>query len=153
MTIPLRRLSHLLLPTALAALLAACATPAPTTTALDQSAAPARATANGAVVLEWTPPSGRVDGAPLARQDLAGYRIYVGAEPNQPSRTIDIPDAKQTRYVVRGLKPGQTYYFSVTALDTRGRESPRSGELAERAEPLSELQTAKPDLPVEGDTE
>ena len=69
--------------------------------------------------------------------DLAGYRIYYGTEP----RTGDCPpggyaekvDAgKRTSYEIDNLKPGESYYFSVTSYNAAGKESCFSEEISKK---------------------
>lgn len=59
--------------------------------------------------------------------DLAGYRVHYGTS----SRTYTAShDAGMTpSYSVTGLRPGETYYFAVTAYDEAGMESAYSDEL------------------------
>jgi hypothetical protein len=61
--------------------------------------------------------------------DLAGYKIYVGTA----SGTYNYPGSafvtgKSTSYTVSNLPKGQTYFFSISAYDSAGNESPLSGE-------------------------
>lgn len=58
-----------------------------------------------AVELSWDPVAGELD----------GYRIYIGSDPLNFLYTLDT-ERVITKAVVRGLLPGQTYYFAVTAL-------------------------------------
>ena len=75
---------------------------------------------NGVAVVSWTRPTTNADGTPL--NDLSGFKIYYGENPNQYSRVIDIPDASLTSFAVEGLPPG-IYYFVTTAYDIDGAES------------------------------
>jgi hypothetical protein len=79
----------------------------------------------GGTQVSWSPPTERVDGAPLT--DLAGYRIYVGTTSRDYVQEIQIHDASLTSYFVE-LLPGE-YYFAMTALDAAGNESAYSNEL------------------------
>jgi hypothetical protein len=61
--------------------------------------------------------------------DLAGYRIYYGAQ----SRSYGpyIPLGKSViSYTLNGLVDGKTYYFTLTAVDTSGNESGYSTEVS-----------------------
>ena len=78
-------------------------------------------------MLSWLPPTTNTDGSSLS--DLDGYRIYYGAQAGNYSETVDIDNAGQTNHVFGGLSAG-TYYFSVSALDDDGNESPLSEEIA-----------------------
>lgn len=60
--------------------------------------------------------------------DLAGYKIYYGKTPRTSScpvggytTTLDV--GKVTSYTINNLTDGSTYYFSITAYDTGGKES------------------------------
>jgi hypothetical protein len=76
-----------------------------------------------AATLEWTAPTTQTNGAQLA--DLAGYRIHYGKSATTLDQTIEIRNASISTYMVEGLAPG-TYYFAVTAFNSRNLESERS---------------------------
>jgi Fibronectin type III domain len=76
-----------------------------------------------AATLEWTPPTTQTDGATLG--DLAGYRIHYGKSTRALDQTIEIRNPSISTYVVEGLAPG-TYYFAITAFNSRNLESDRS---------------------------
>jgi fibronectin type 3 domain-containing protein len=65
---------------------------------------------------------------PNGEGDLAGYRVYFGAS----SRNYGAPIAVGlgTTYTVSALPPGATYYFAVTAYNSRGYESLMSNEVS-----------------------
>ena len=65
-----------------------------------------------------------------AELTLAGYHLLIGTVSGQPTATIDT--GRTPTVVVSGLTLGQTYYFAVTAYDSFGSESPRSGEVSYR---------------------
>ena len=94
------------------------ATPAPTPAPAPPPSAQARA-----ATLEWTAPTTQTNGVQLA--DLAGYRIHYGKSAQTLDQTIEIRNASISTYVVEGLAPG-TYYFAVTAFNSRNLESERS---------------------------
>jgi Putative Ig domain len=77
----------------------------------------------GAATLSWTPPTRNTDGSSLT--NLTGYRIYYGTSANTLTRTIAVNSAGLSRYVVTDLSPA-TYYFAITAVNSRGAESSRS---------------------------
>jgi hypothetical protein len=79
--------------------------------------------ADGAVTLSWEPPTRNEDGSQLT--DLAGYRIYVGRNPNDFSRVIVLDNPGVTRYVVERLSPA-TWHFAMTSVNGEGRESRKS---------------------------
>ena len=68
-------------------------------------------------------PTTQTNGATLA--DLAGYRIHYGKSARALDQTIEIRNPSVSSYVVEGLAPG-TYYFAVTAFNSRNLESERS---------------------------
>jgi hypothetical protein len=92
------------------------ATPAPTP-------APTPTSQARAATLEWTAPTTQTNGVQLA--DLAGYRIHYGKSAQTLDQMIEIRNASISTYVVEGLAPG-TYYFAVTAFNSRNLESERS---------------------------
>jgi fibronectin type 3 domain-containing protein len=79
----------------------------------------------GDVKLTWTPPKAYVDGRPLDR--LAGYKIRYGTEPGDHPKIILVTDHSTSQYVIKNLSPN-TYYFVITAYDTKGIESAPSNE-------------------------
>ncbi len=68
----------------------------------------------------------------MTSTQVAGYRVYYGTA----SRSYQqVPGAgmsagNTTTYSASGLQKGVTYYFSVTATDAQGNESPYSNEAA-----------------------
>ena len=96
------------------------ATPAPTPT---PAPAPPPTSQARAATLEWTAPTTQTNGAQLA--DLAGYRIHYGKSARTLDQTIEIRNASISSYLVEDLAPG-TYYFAVTAFNSRNLESERS---------------------------
>ena len=80
---------------------------------------------NGTATLSWTPPTVREDGTPL--NNLAGFKIYYGQDPNQLGEPpIVLDNAGLTTYMVDSLQEQTTWYFAVSAFDADGRESARS---------------------------
>ena len=65
--------------------------------------------------------------------DIAGYWVYYGTSARVYGPPI--PVGNVTSYTVSGLDEGQTYYFSITAVDTSGNES---GYSVERAVTISD---------------
>ena len=101
--------------------------------AATSQAAAASATASnlpagsgGAVTINWTPPTENTDGTPLT--DLAGYDIHYGTASGDYTQSVNVSNAGLATYVVDNLTPG-TYYFSVSAVNTSGTESPLSSEV------------------------
>ena len=71
------------------------------------------------VTLGWNPPTHNVDGTPLT--DLAGYRLAYGTTPHVYTTTSDV--GLVTGATLTNLPSAPSYFFSVTAYNTAGRES------------------------------
>lgn len=76
---------------------------------------------NSFIDVTWTPNT---------ESDLAGYNIYRRSA-NTPLARINTELVKTPRYPDPGIQPGYQYFYSVTAVDLRGNESPRSDETSE----------------------
>ena len=74
----------------------------------------------GRATVSWISPLRRADGAPL--QNLAGFRIYYGTQPNLLDSVVDVGNPGAVSVVVENLTPG-TWYFAATAIDASGLES------------------------------
>jgi len=74
------------------------------------------------VTVSWIAPSQRANGAPISLSEIAAFKIYSGLSPNQLTDSIITKDSNASSQTFKGLKVG-TYYYSVTTLDTAGRES------------------------------
>ena len=83
-----------------------------------QAAALSQAAAS--TTLTWQPPALNSDGSPLA--DLAAFKVYWGTTPGTYSQSTKISNAAARSYTVSGLTKG-TWYFVVTALNSKGEES------------------------------
>ena len=97
--------------------------PAPGGNSPPAPTVPAPPSQPGAATLEWTAPTTQTNGSTLA--DLAGYRIHYGKAMGSLDKTIEIRNPSISSYVIEGLAPG-TYYFAVTAFNSRNHESERS---------------------------
>lgn len=75
--------------------------------------------ASGDVTLSW-PANGEAD--------LAGYIVYYGTDPNNPTKSFDAGNITNvTKNATNlGLAAGETYYFSIQAYDTSHNLSQRS---------------------------
>jgi len=71
--------------------------------------------------LVWRKPDMRVDGSTL--DDLAGYRIVYGRDPEDLNHSIFIADPNQVSYDFDTLAKG-AWYFAVIALTADGLEGP-----------------------------
>lgn len=78
---------------------------------------------DGVATLSWTPPTTNLDGSVLT--NLAGYKIYYGTQPGSYPNVITINNPGLSAYVIENLQPN-TYYFTMTAYNTSGSESPYS---------------------------
>ena len=84
-------------------------------------------TASTGITINWTPPTQNTDGSPLT--NLAGYDIHYGTQPGNYTQAVTVSNPGIATYVVDNLSPG-TYYFSVTAVNSRGAESPLSSPVS-----------------------
>lgn len=60
--------------------------------------------------------------------DLAGYKIYSGTQSGVYGVPMSI--GKVTSHVITNLTKGTTYFFTITAYDTAGNESPPAPEVS-----------------------
>jgi fibronectin type 3 domain-containing protein len=68
--------------------------------------------------------------APNTEPHLAGYNVYRREEGQQPAKIND-ELVKTPTFRDCGVASGHKYFYSVTAVDLRGNESPRSSEASE----------------------
>jgi hypothetical protein len=91
-----------------------------------------------ALIVAWSGPAfaGRatLSWDPNTESDLAGYRLHYGTSSRAYGTSIDA--GMQTTFTVNGLGLG-TYYFSVTAYNSSGVESPYSNEVAKVFQPAA----------------
>jgi fibronectin type III domain protein len=83
---------------------------------------------NGAVTLDWTPPTQNTDGTVLT--NLGGYRMHYGMTEKNLTESVDLTNAGLTSYVVSNLSSG-TWFFGVSAYSTAGVESSLSGVVSQ----------------------
>ncbi len=79
----------------------------------------------GSVSLEWTAAT-RIDGDPVSDSDITGYIIYYGLSPGDYLSMV--PVGKVLQCTVDNLLAGETYYFTVAAVDLNGLESANAPE-------------------------
>jgi len=84
---------------------------------------PVAGTNFGSAFVSWSAVTQTADGSPLT--NLAGYRIYFGADPGNLVSQMEIDNATATSASIQELPPG-TVYFQVTAFTTNDDESDRS---------------------------
>lgn len=75
----------------------------------------------GVARLEWPEPVSKVDGSLL--DDLAGFRILYGRDPEDLDHSVWIPDPTARSYSFATLEEG-AWYFSIVAVNTAGLEGP-----------------------------
>lgn len=78
--------------------------------------------ATGSASLNWSPPVQYTDGSALSAAQLAGYRIYHGADSGHLSLIAEIDGGSSVSHTVRQLTAG-THFFAVTAVSAAGVES------------------------------
>jgi hypothetical protein len=76
--------------------------------------------ATGSTTLSWGAPMQNADGSALT--NLAGYRIYYGTSADAMTHVAAINNPSLTRYVVENLSSA-TWYFSITTVNSTGKES------------------------------
>ncbi|TVP54183.1 MAG: fibronectin type III domain-containing protein [Halomonadaceae bacterium] len=91
-----------------------------THTTAEQSAKPP--------LLRWQAPMDRVNGEKLYPGEIDGYRLYYQASDESRVRIIEISDPANTSRRLDDFGPGD-YHFSISTLDSEGRESARTGEV------------------------
>ncbi|HEX7235515.1 MAG TPA: putative Ig domain-containing protein [Gammaproteobacteria bacterium] len=79
-----------------------------------------QAVAAGSATLTWLPPTTNTNGTALT--NLAGYKVYWGTSQGNYTSSVTIMNPGLATYVVGNLTPN-TYYFTVTALNSAGTES------------------------------
>jgi hypothetical protein len=76
---------------------------------------------NGVAMLEWPAPVSKVDGSLL--DDLAGYRILYGHDPEDLDHSVYIANPDVHSFEFATLDSG-TWYFSIVAVNAEGLEGP-----------------------------
>ena len=96
-------------------------------------AIPIAASAGESVTLAWLPsPS----------PNAIGYKLYYGLSTGSYTTTVDVGNV--TSNVVSALATGATYYFSATAYDATGNESPHCTEISYRTPSALSVTWANP---------
>jgi fibronectin type 3 domain-containing protein len=75
----------------------------------------------GMASITWTAPTQNTDDTELT--NLTGFKIYYGEVESNLDVSITIDDSDAYAWVIEDLKPGTTYYFAVTAVNSQGIES------------------------------
>jgi hypothetical protein len=79
------------------------------------------------VTLGWVAPTENSNGSPIT--DLAGYKIHYGTAPDNYTKVVAVSNPSISRYVMDSLESG-TYFFAITAYNSKGIESTLSGEIS-----------------------
>lgn len=97
--------------------------------------------------LEWTAPTERTDGTPLAPEEIANYRVYYGVDSPPGDEPVAVIEGQaETLTIDLAPRPeSYTVQFAVTAVDADGRESERSNVVAQSFMVTS---TAAPSAPT-----
>jgi hypothetical protein len=75
--------------------------------------------------LNWVIPSTRTNGAALPMSELAGYEVYWTRTSDKATGTVKVSGGGTKTAVFDAYTPS-TYYFAVSAIDTKGAKSPLS---------------------------
>jgi Putative Ig domain len=79
---------------------------------------------SASVTVSWSPPTQNSDGSPLT--NLAGYRVYYGTTAANLNSSVTLANPGLARDVIENLTPA-TWYFAMTAYNSGGLESARTG--------------------------
>jgi hypothetical protein len=98
-----------------------------TTTGSTGSTTPPTPVAGTSLTLGWVAPTQNSNGTPIT--DLAGYKIHYGTASENYSKVVAVSNPSISRYVMDSLESG-TYFFAITAYNSKGIESTLSGEIS-----------------------
>ena len=91
------------------------------------STPPTTPVAGTSVTLGWVAPTENNNGSPIT--DLAGYKIHYGVTSQDYTKVVAVSNPSLSRYVLDSLESG-TYFFAITAYNSKGIESTLSGEIS-----------------------
>jgi hypothetical protein len=97
-----------------------------TTTGSAGSTAPTTV-AGTSLTLGWVAPTQNSNGTLIT--DLAGYKIHYGTASANYTKVVAVSNPSLSRYVLDSLESG-TYFFAITAYNSKGIESTLSGEIS-----------------------
>ena len=83
-----------------------------------------------ALSLTWVAPSEREDNTGLSLSEIAGFRIYYGTETGNYQNQFEVNDGSADYAQIVDVPLSGAYYLVMTTIDTEGRESSYSSELA-----------------------
>ncbi len=66
---------------------------------------------------------------PVPQYWIAGYHVYRAPQETGPWEQVTSEPIAETFYMDETVEPGSVWYYAVTAVNTAGRESPRSTSL------------------------
>ena len=98
-----------------------------TTTGSTGSTTPTTPVTGTSVTLGWVAPTQNSNGSPIT--DLAGYKIHYGTASENYTKVVAVSNPSISRYVMDSLETG-TYFFAITAYNSKGIESTLSGEIS-----------------------
>jgi hypothetical protein len=98
-----------------------------TTTGSAGSTPPSTPVAGTSLTLGWVAPTQNSNGTPIT--DLAGYKIHYGTTSANYTKVVAVSNPSLSRYVLDSLESG-TYFFAITAYNSKGIESTLSGEIS-----------------------
>lgn len=82
---------------------------------------------------------------------IVGYKIHYGLKHGKYTHVVQVKGRLTTNAVIKGLKEGKTYFFSVTAYNKKGKQSPLSLEVSGKPDgktPKNQSKTAPAPLPA-----
>jgi len=91
------------------------------------STPPSTPVAGTSFTLGWVAPTENNNGSPIT--DLAGYKIHYGTTSQDYTKVVAVSNPSLSRYVLDSLESG-TYFFAITAYNSKGIESMLSGEIS-----------------------
>jgi VCBS repeat-containing protein len=83
----------------------------------------------GDITLSWVAPVEREDGSAISMAEIAGYRVYYGVSSGAYTNEVMVNGGSTMSVTLRNLSSGR-YFLVVTTIDTDGRESVYSLEVA-----------------------
>ena len=98
-----------------------------TTSGSTGSTTPTTPVTGTSVTLGWVAPTENSNGLPIT--DLAGYKIHYGTASENYTKVVAVSNPSISRYVMDSLESG-TYFFAITAYNSKGIESTLSGEIS-----------------------
>lgn len=75
--------------------------------------------------ISWSIPTTRTNGSALPIGELKGYEVYWTRSLDKASGTIKVSSSTQAKTAFEVYTPS-TYYFAMSAIDTKGLKSPLS---------------------------